>query len=254
MIESYSYRRNDDYLRDVARGAVPGASIAIGYGRRLSAAAEGGILWPDGAFALPPSTGVQLSVVSTSADDSAAGTGIRTLEIHYLDTALDLQVETVVMNGLTPVLTTATNIRAVQCMHMLSWGTLVAAAGNISAGVGVQNYSYIAAGDARCSSSVRMVPRGKRLLVMDVFAGSTSGTAAGAVEMFMVSTYFEGHDYTDSSVFMPYAAGGFQDNAVGMAFHCPFPLYEGTAFGLAYTVDKASVAISGSWFGILEDL
>jgi len=256
MAESWlnGYYMRDDYFRNIARGFVDGAEIMVGYGRRVSAAAESGILWPNGAYALPPATGIQPTIASTSANDTAAGTGIRTLEVHYLDTTLTPQFEVITMAGLTPVLMAATNVRMIQCMHMLTWGSLAHADGNISAAVGAQNYSYIAAGEVRCASSVRMVPAGKRLLVFGAFAGSSSGTAAGAVEVSLSGTYFEGHDFSSVSQFMPYAAGGFQDSSTAMDFPCPFPFHEGDAFGLEYTVDKASVVIVGSWFGVLENI
>lgn len=50
MIESYSYRRNDDYLRDVSRGGVVGAEPVVVYGRRGTSGADSGVLWPDGAL------------------------------------------------------------------------------------------------------------------------------------------------------------------------------------------------------------
>ena len=74
-----------DYQKAIARGMVPGAQIFSAYGRRATAGAETNILWPDGVYALPPAAGVQISVTSSSASDSAAGAGIRTIDIHYLD-------------------------------------------------------------------------------------------------------------------------------------------------------------------------
>jgi hypothetical protein len=81
MIESYGNRRNDDYLRDVSRGAVVGARNTGGYGEKVTSGADSGVLWSNGTYSFPPAAGVQLSVVSTSANDTAAGTGVRQIVI-----------------------------------------------------------------------------------------------------------------------------------------------------------------------------
>lgn len=241
-----------DYYLAVARGAAPGARPFGAYGRKTTVGADAGVLWPNGAFVFPPAAGVQLSIVSTSANDAAAGTGIRTADLHYLDANLDEQVETVTLNGLTPVLTVATDIRFVQCLHMVTWGSGAKAAGDISATHGGNTYGHIATGRVRCTSSVRMVPRGKRLLVFDLFAGSASGSAAAAAIVQLASPAFEGHDFTTANVFMPFAAAAYQDGSNGLSMRCPMPFTEGMSVGLTFEVDKTATIV-GSWFGILED-
>lgn len=247
-----SFTPNESYS-DVARGRVPGATHFSAYGRRTTAGAESNILWPDGAYALPPAAGVQMSLVSTSANDAAAGTGIRTVEIHYLDNNLIERIETVTMNGLVPVLTVATNIRFIQCMHMTTYGSGKTAAGTITASVGAQNYSEISVGKARCSSSVRMVPAGKRALIDVVYAGSSSGTSAASTIIEIVTSYFDTHDYSADSIFMPLGASSFQDSSGGITLPCPIALTEGMAFGMRFETDKAST-ITGFWAGRLENV
>ncbi len=50
-----------------------------------------------------PTTATTLEVVSTDADDTAAGAGARSITIQGLDENWDLVTQTVAMNGLTPV-------------------------------------------------------------------------------------------------------------------------------------------------------
>lgn len=244
---------NINYPINVSRSVISGARPFYGYGKKTTAGADSGVLWPNGAFVFPSSAGVQISIVSTSANDTAAGTGIRTIEIHYLDANLAEQAETVTMNGLVPVLTVATNIRFIQCMHMVTFGTGLSAAGNITASNAGNTHSYIAAGDSRCTSSVRMVPAGKRLIVHDMYAGSVSGAAAAAAVINAATSYFEGHDYTASNVFIPIATSVYQDSSSGLSVQCPLSFTEGQAFGFTFTVDKAAT-ISGQWFGWLENV
>lgn len=251
MIDHYPPKYTD-YLLDVARGVVTGAQPFSGYGKRVTSGAESNVLWPDGAYNFPATAGVQLSFVSTSANDAAAGTGIRTIEIHYLDANLVDRLETLTMNGLVAVLTVATNIRFVQCIHMVTSGTLKVAAGNISATNGGITYSYIAAGDVRCTSSVRMVPAGKRLIVNTVYAGSTSGAAAASTIVNLASPSFDGHDYITANVFIPLASAAFQDNSSGINIPCPLSFTAGQAVGMTFSTDKAAVIV-GAWFGFLEN-
>lgn len=251
-VESFNgYRRNDEYLRDIARGGVDGARPFGGFGKRVTVGAGSGVLWPDGAYALPPAAGVQLSISSTSAADAIGGTGIRQLALLYLDASLEERTLIVNLNGTTPVLTPVSDIRFVQCMFMLSAGSGGVAAGIISGSVGAQIYTQIAAGERRDESSVRMVPRGKRMVVTTVYAGSASGSAAATAIIDMAATNFEGVDFTASSVFIPLASATFQDDSNGITIPCPLAFSEGQAFGLTFSVDKAATIV-GSWFGFLE--
>lgn len=247
------YRRNDDYLRDVARGGVEGAEPFPAYGKRVTSGAESNILWPNGTYVMPPAAGATVDFVSTDAQDSAAGTGIRTLNVIYLDSSLTQKTAAVALDGLTPVVGAITDVRFIQCMYMTSWGSGKSAAGAISAYNGLDTYSYITAGAKRCSSSVRMVPAGKRLLVLGAVGGLVSGTAAANGTIAIVSSKFFDTDYAADSIFIEQAELAYQDGSFGLPFPIPMPFYEGTAVGMAFTTDKGATA-TGTWFGILENL
>lgn len=252
-VESYNgYRRDDDYYRDVARGAVTGAQPFSAYGSKTTAGAGSGVVWPNGTYAFPPAAGVQLSVVSDDAADDSTGTGIQSIRIHGLDADLNPVIETLTMDGTTPVLTVRTDWRFVQCVHMYTFGSGKKAAGNISLTNGGNTYSYIEAGAIRCSSSVRMVPKGKRLLIVGLVGGAVSGTAAASVVLNLASPHFLGVDYTADNVFFPLAASCAQDSTNIIVPPCPPPFTEGQSVGLLYDTDKASI-ITGTWFGVLED-
>lgn len=240
-------------LTDVSRGKIAGAEPFGSYGEITTSGSSSGVLWPDGVYSFPPAGGTQMSVTSTSSQDGTAGTGALTIDIHYVDTDLIPNVETVIMAGTTPVLTVATNIRFIQCMHVLAVGSTKSAAGVISASVGGQIYSQITAGSRRCSSSVRMVPKGKRLLVTSMFGGSISGTA-GAGAIIRISTpSFEGHDFISDGIFMPLFSATFQDSSSGLTIPVPLSFTQGQVVGMTFSVDKAATIV-GSWFGWLEDM
>lgn len=243
----------NESFSNVSRGLVSGAEQISAYGRRTTAGVETNILWPDGTYALPPAAGVQISLVSTSVNDTAAGTGIRTLDVHYLDASLVRRVETITMNGTTDVLSVATNIRFIECMHMVTFGSGKVAAGTITAHVSTQNYAEIQTGKVRCSSSVRMVPAGKRMLIDGIYAGSSSGSAAAMTIIELVTCNFGGHDYTTTSVFFPLGAAAFQDNSGGIVLTTPIAFTEGQVFGMRFETDKAAT-ITGFWYGRLENV
>ena len=130
---------------------------------------------------IPPQPGgQQMQIQSSSANDTSAGTGVQTLMIHYLDNSGNEQQETETMNGLTPVLTTATNIRFVNEIHSMTVGTNNAAVGTITitpVGVPATVYSQIEPNMNIDLSSQYMVPAGK-IFIIESFSAS-GGAAAG---------------------------------------------------------------------------
>lgn len=243
-----------DYLQAVARGAVPGAEPFGGFGERVAAGAVlNGLIWPNGALYIPVPAGVQPSIVSTSANDTAAGTGVRSVEVHYLDANLAPQVEVVVMNGVTPVVMTATNVRFIQCMHAFTTGSGLMTAGVITASFAGSTMSQIAVADLRCRSSARMVPAGKYAFVKAALAGATSGTAAAQVHVELTATEMDAHQFTQEGLFFPQGELAFQDNSFGMELPLALRYSPGTIIAMSFTCDKG-VTVTGTWFGWLEDM
>ena len=244
----------DGINNDIARGYVPGAASFGSFGERdFAGAAVNEMIWSDGTYSVPPIAGVQLSISSTSADDSATGTGIRSIELHYLDSNLDEQIEIVVLNGLTPVLTQATNIRFVNLMHIQTFGTQSLAQGNIQGVSGGLTYASILTGSNVQISSARMVPRNKRLYVSGATAGAISGTSAARVLIRLVANAYNGLTFNDPVVFLPYGSIGVQDSTVVYQFPVPFGFGEGIIIGLRASCDKGCT-VSGSLYGWLEDV
>ena len=243
----------DSINNDIARGYVPGAVRFGSFGEReLVGETSNQIIWSNGAFSSPHPTGIRISVVSTSGNDSSAGTGIRTLEIHYLDNNLDEQVETITMTGTTPVLTVATNIRFINLVHMITFGALAHAAGNITFTNNGNNYAEILAGNAVQFSSARMVPRGKVFYLSGATAGSVSGSAAAKVLIRLAANSYSGNIFNNPFALVPYGSISVQDNTVAFNFPVPFKFISGVVVALLASSDK-SCTVSGSIYGWLED-
>jgi len=240
-------------LEDISRGKLSGAEPYGSYGRyAATGAVTDNVLWPDGALIIP-TTGVQLSLVSTSTSDAVGGSGVQSVHIHYLDIDLYERTETLTLTGTTAALTVATNIKFVQCMHMATYGANKKAVGTITASYSGNTLSQIAAGSVRCASSVRMVPKGKKIFVNGLSAGASSGSAAASVIVKFAATSLEGHDYTADSIFMPIASTAVQDNAESIILPVPYVFTEGVAIGMLVTTDKAATIV-GSWFGWMETI
>lgn len=114
-----------------------------------------------------PTAPVQMQLSSTSASDAAGGTGGRTVKIYYLDSGLVPREEIVTLNGITPVLTVATDIYRVNKMHLYSVGSAQVAAGTVSlrAVGGATTYALISAGRNFSRQAVYTVPAGKFLRI-----------------------------------------------------------------------------------------
>lgn len=93
-----SYAPNRDFLIEVAKGNVAGHSLVRKFGFNDSVNST---LAPitDGAVYQTPTSAISLELVSSDANDTAAGTGARSVYIEGLDASFALQTETVSMAG-----------------------------------------------------------------------------------------------------------------------------------------------------------
>lgn len=134
FVPNIQLRRVADYYMDAATGRIPGVATVNKFGRNtdIDTAAEEDV-WDGGGTWNEPSTTQVYTVTSTSADDAAAGTGARTVQIYGLDsTGLEAN-ETITMTGLTPVTLTA-SLQMVHRMVVRSAGS-----GGVNAGMVTAN-------------------------------------------------------------------------------------------------------------------
>lgn len=168
------------YLYDVAEGNVSGHAgwSKIGYNPDVGTAEED--LWTVGGSYVPPAAAIQMQVISSSANDDGdpVGTGVRTVIIYYLDAAYASKSETVTLNGVSAVNTTATDIFRVQGLRAATCGSGGKAAGNISlqaVGGGV-TYSQIQAGYTRARNITYTIPASKALYITSTTFGVYGAT------------------------------------------------------------------------------
>lgn len=160
----------------------------IGERESIAVVATGADVWRGAANIIPipdQTTGEQMTLVSTSVNDAAAGSGIRTVYIHYLDGSKAEAVETVTLDGTTPVNTIATDITFIQEIHAASVGAGGVAAGVVSlhqVGTPATVYTVIDIGGNKDLTFFRMVPAGWELHVSN-WSSSASGNKPSFVRL-----------------------------------------------------------------------
>jgi len=177
-----SYIGNRDFITEVAKGKVAGHSImsALGERENVGTTTNGEDIWRGIATSVPMpiDAGEQLEVVSANANDTSAGTGVRTLRVHYLDASGNEASEDVTMNGTTGVALTETNVRYVQDMYSLTVGSNGVAEGDITIykqGATSTIYNMIDTGGNKSLVPHRMVPLGKTLYMQGWHASEAQG-------------------------------------------------------------------------------
>lgn len=99
-----------DFRFEVSRGNVAGLSIIHKFGRNTQVGTSIAPVCNGGFYRTPTGT-TTLEVISSSADDSASGTGLQEVTLEYLDTNFDLQAGTIETNGLTASTQTISGIK-----------------------------------------------------------------------------------------------------------------------------------------------
>lgn len=176
---------------------------------------------PTTTYVFPPAGGIQMSLVSTSANDTLAGTGAQKAHIHYLDNLYVPHEEIISLNGTTPVNTVATNILRINAMHVSQVGTGGVSAGNISITSvgGATTYGFIQANYNTARQAIYTVPAGKTGYISHWQA--SSGTASGShfTEFSLQTTSHYGVIWT--GVFLVSDSIGTLNNGAVMTFPTP---------------------------------
>lgn len=180
-----SERRSEDFALQVARGQIPGHRVVqvFGYNADLDQTEES--VWPDGGTIPHPLTASVLKISSSSANDTAAGTGARTVHISGVDDNFNEVGETVTLNGQTAV-NTVNSYRYVNYFYVVTVGSgghndgnINVGTGTVTAGVPAVLYDIIAAGYNQRTTAHFCVPAGYTgfMAVGIVTVGQVSGSS-----------------------------------------------------------------------------
>lgn len=244
----------DAYELETARGNTKNTELFGAFGEVvLAGPATNQMVWPGPTARQPYSSiGVAVTIQSDSANDTLAGTGIQRVQCHYIDVDGYEQNTTLDMNGVTPV-AFPENIKFIQCVHADLIGTGLVAAGNITVTSGATVYSYVKAGDTRCTSASRYVPTSKRLIIREMVGGAISGTSAAQVKLALVATQIATHIYTDNTniIYIRHNQVAMQDTSESLS-NLYLPFDQGVIVSMMCSSDKAAT-VTASWGGWIED-
>lgn len=242
-----------EYMERVSLGLVPGTvrAFGLGYAPDVDTATVPQDAWGQiGLFNWM--TGLtSLEVVSTSASDTAAGTGARTVTFNTLVGDFQQQSQVITLNGLTPV-PIPTQAIANNGGRVLTAGSAENNVGDIilrDAGGGTVR-GIILAGKGTMRQAPYTVPAGKTLLIPSIFLGVDSPT--GAVGKFAaIETYFKS---PTGAAILPLYLGNTNSVGYNHISEPPIVVTERNRFALRIVkVSDNNTIVSALWNGILRD-
>lgn len=158
---------------------------ALGNNPVISTATVPEDIWPLGGVYPFLSAASALEILSSSVNDTSAGTGARTVLINGLDGNYDEVAQTVTLNGTTPV-SIPTALLRVNSAIIMTAGSTEINAGNITIRdtATTTARAYIQAGAGITRSSIYTVPNGYTLVVNSmVFTINRSANTNDAIEV-----------------------------------------------------------------------
>ncbi len=145
-----------------------------------------------------PASAAIMAFASDDANDTSAGTGLRTILIVYLDANYDEQEETITLNGTTKVVSVASMLR-INYMIGQTAGSGGINAGNIYVGLNSDTFTAgapdtaifhtLGAGLVLSSCGVFTVPRKRRLYFQAIdYASTASGTKVANFKIYLTNS------------------------------------------------------------------
>lgn len=213
-ITHYPFLPSDFYLA-VAKGDVPNHEIRhiFGYNPDVDSGSEETI-WTAGGLYVHLDTPAVMKVSSTSANDTSAGTGARSVFIRGINSTGNEVTETVILNGQTGVNTVHTYTE-IQNASVVSVGSAGENAGNISIGTGTITagipaniFGHILAGENQSLMGHFTVPADSTgyLLSGNLSVGSTASNknVTGRLKIRDNDIIYTGATVTFSSGLVPF--------------------------------------------------
>lgn len=243
------------FLTAVAMGLVPGykRASAIGYNASIDTATVPEDVWEGGGLFPWINTPTQCQVRSTSALDTAAGTGLRSVEVAALDSTGAEATVVVALNGTTPVQLPAL-ITASNGMRGMSVGSLENNQGDIilEDTSGAQLRGIMKAGEGASHQAPYTVPTGYQFILPQMVIDISNPTGAAA-QFVQMRTYFRAGP----------TAVARNTLILGASTYVPYPhmidppivLPAGFRFSMRVTsVSANGVIVTAGWNGALRQV
>ncbi len=168
----------EDPALEIAKGHIKGHTMVSKFGEDPGVPSTGEVTVWDKTSTLYvyPTSALILTLVSTDANDTSAGTGARTIRIDGLDANYVFQSETIILNGTTPVNTTNTYLRIYR-MVILTAGSSEKALGVITADNSGTTYAQVIDGNNQTLMALYTVPAGYTAFLFHGKASTGQGKA-----------------------------------------------------------------------------
>lgn len=186
-----------DFALEVSKGKISGHTMRF-------LAVDSGVIgtsfttfWDITSNLVFQTGGEALEILSTSANDTAAGSGARTVLVSGLDSSFVAQTEIITMNGTSTVATVATNWRDISNILVLTSGSGETNAGTITLRItSAGNVRATAlAGNSRSFNSNYVVPANKAAFILQSQIWAPKGddiTVKPSFMSFGASTWISG--------------------------------------------------------------
>ncbi len=199
----------------VARGQITGHKSLFKFGNNPDINGSLETIWSHGGLYVYPTSAIQMKVSSSSADDTALGTGARTVSVQGLDQDYNEVAETITLTGQTAVLTTTTFIRVFRAFVITAGsggtaaGTIYVGTGTVTAGVPATVYAEIPVGENQTIMAIWTVPAGYTFYVYrGTFSAASNNAAQYILGKFMIrpfgGVFRNAADVTSNSNLIPY--------------------------------------------------
>lgn len=179
---------NAEYI-NVARGLDTSATATRRTGYNAGVGTGETTVWNETTTLVAyPATATTVTVSSSSANDTAAGTGARTITLTGLDANYNTISETITMNGQTAVTSTLAYLRLSPLVTLTAGsgganaGVIYAGTGTVTAGVPATIYSSMGVGFNESHQAFYTVPAGMTAYILDLSA--TSDTAGVRINLY----------------------------------------------------------------------
>lgn len=181
-----TYISNKDFLIEVSKGNIPKHSLLHIFGRNTNVGITSEDCTPMSATYVSPTTYRTVTVVSSSANDTAAGTGMRTLELTGV-TASGIETEIITLNGTTPVTSTKSYACIIESEGE-TWGSTLNNVGaiTITATTDLSIQNIIPATFNEAYSGVFMCPTGYKAYLLAWGCDAQNATNTTQVDAFLL--------------------------------------------------------------------
>lgn len=175
-------------LERMAAGKVPGATAVYFNGNNPTPTSTFETAWDNSNLYTFLTTNMSSpTIVSSSANDAAAGTGARTVRIVGVDSTYTLKTEDVTLNGVSTVALTK-NYMTINSIVVLTAGSGGTTAGNLTLAAGGTTHGFVLAGKSQSTSFIYCVPASYKLLIFDVYSTQFLSSTNGNQAQIMYST------------------------------------------------------------------